>query len=369
MARPIRFEVLSTAAPGLAARRGRLTTLHGVIETPVFMPVGTLGAVKSLDPRDLDALGARICLANAYHLLLRPGADIVAARGGLHRFSGYGGAYLTDSGGFQIFSLPRYRKITDDGARFRSHIDGTLIDLSPERLVAVQEQLGPDIAMVLDECPPAHAPEAVVARAVDRTTAWARRCLAARRRDDVAWFGIVQGALSQELRLRHAATLSDMPFDGFAIGGVSVGEATADIDRIVKVTAPALPAEKPRYLMGVGTPRDLVWAVAAGVDMFDCVLPTRNARNGTLFTSRGRLALKNAVHRDSDEPVDPECPCYGCRHLSRSFLRHLYVARELSFYRLATLHNLTYYMGLMARIRRDLEAGRFDPVALSAAVS
>ena len=361
--RPLRFEVLGGDAK-TAARRGVLHTRHGTIQTPVFMPVGTLASVKSLDPRDLTAMGAGITLANAYHLMLRPGSATVAALGGLHAFSGYDGAILTDSGGFQVYSLNALRKIDDSGVTFRSHVDGTLHALTPERLVAVQEDLGPDIAMVLDECPPGDASRAAVEIAVKRTTAWAARCLAARRRDDVAWFGITQGALFDDLRRRHAEELAAMPFDGFAIGGVSVGEAPEEIERVVALTAPILPADRPRYLMGVGTPADLVRGVAAGVDMFDCVMPTRNARNGYLFTSQGRLAIKNAAHRESREPVDAACACYTCARFTRGFLRHLYVAKEISYHRLATLHNLTFYMGLMQRIRDALDAGTFEPAAL-----
>jgi queuine tRNA-ribosyltransferase len=357
--RPIRYELLARAS-GSQARRGRLHTRHGVVETPVFMPVGTLASVKSLDPRDLIALGARICLANAYHLMLRPGAELVRELGGLHRFSGYEGAILTDSGGFQIYSLAELREITDAGATFRSHVDGTLHELSPERLVKVQELLGPDIAMVLDECPPANAARDAVERAVTRTTLWAERCLRAREREEVAWFGIAQGALFEDLRQRHAERIGGMDFDGFAIGGVSVGESPDDIARIVKLAAPLLPEDKPRYLMGVGTPADLVRGVDAGVDMFDCVLPTRNARNGYLFTSTGKLIIKNSEHRSSDAPVDASCSCYTCTTFSRGFLRHLFVAKEMSYSRLATIHNLAFYLGLMQRIRAALDAGTFS---------
>lgn len=356
----VRFELLATC-DGSNARRGRLVTRHGVVETPVFMPVGTLASVKSLDARDLDALGARITLANAYHLMLRPGDELVAQLGGLHQFGGYGGAILTDSGGFQIYSLASQRQLTEDGVRFRSHIDGRLIDLTPERLVRVQENLAPDIAMVLDVCPPAQAPRSEVEWALERTSAWARRCIAARRRDDVAWFGIVQGALFEDLRKQHAADLGGLPFDGYAIGGVSVGEAPEEIDRVVRVTAPLLPATRPRYLMGVGTPADLVRGVAAGVDMFDCVMPTRNARNGQLFTSRGKITIKNAEHRESTLPVDEECACYTCRTHTRAYLRHLFVAGEISYHRLATLHNISFYLSLMQGMRDDIEAGHFDP--------
>lgn len=355
----IEFQVEKRAGNS-EARLGSLKTLHGTIPTPVFMPVGTLGIVKSLDPRDLKELDARICLANAYHLMLRPGDAQVANFGGLHQFTGYNGAILTDSGGFQVYSLAQLRKISDDGVTFRAHTDGTLHHLTPERLVEVQENLRPDIAMVLDECPPANAERAVVEQAVARTTAWAERAVAARRRDDVAWFGIVQGALFDDLRAEHAATISAMDFDGIAIGGVSVGEAPEDIARIVAFTAPLLPAHKPRYLMGVGTPADLVRGVAAGVDMFDCVMPSRNARNGNLFTSEGKVVIRNAKHRDSREPLDAACDCYTCKTFTRGFLRHLHAAREISYSRLATLHNLAFYMRLMADMRAAIAADRFD---------
>ena len=256
------------------------------------------------------------------------------------------------------------RKITDDGVAFRSHIDGALINLTPEKLVQTQEELAPDIAMVLDECPPGNAPREVVEAALRRTTRWAERCLAARTRRDVAWFGIVQGALFEDLRARHAEEICAMPFDGFAIGGVSVGEAPADIERIVRTTAPLLPKHQPRYLMGVGTPEDLVRGVAAGVDMFDCVMPSRNARNGSLFTSQGKLSIKNAAWRDSDLPIDPACQCVTCRSYSRAFLRHLFMTRELTYFRLATIHNVAFYLQLMETMRAQLANDTFDPDAL-----
>lgn len=363
----LRFDVLHRSTT-TAARRGRLHTAHAVIETPVFMPVGTLACVKSLDPRDLDSLDARITLANAYHLMLRPGADLVARRGGLHRFMGReNGAILTDSGGFQVFSLEGLRQVTDHGVTFRSHIDGSLHVLTPERLVEVQEQLGPDIAMVLDECPPGQAPRDVVEKALKRTTLWAERALAARQRTDMAWFGIVQGGLFEDLREAHAAEMAQLPFDGWAIGGVSVGEPPEEIARITEFTAARLPQDRPRYLMGVGTPADLIRGVAAGVDMFDCVMPTRNARNGQLFTSTGKVSIKNAMYRDSDAPLDAACSCYTCQTFSVAYLRHLYVSHEITYHRLATLHNIAFYLNLMATIRRRIEENSFDPTAMLAA--
>lgn len=356
----VRFSVQHTQNQ---ARRGCLHTPHGDVQTPVFMPVGTLAAVKGLDALDMQSLGASMMLSNAYHLMLRPGDQAVQARGGLHRFMNYPGAILTDSGGFQVFSLADLRRVTDEGVTFRSHIDGALINLTAERLVQIQENLGPDVAMVLDECPPGQAPRQIVQQAMARTTAWAKRAVAARTRPDMAWFGIVQGALFEDLRQEHAETIASMPFDGLAIGGVSVGEPAEEIDRIVRYTAPLLPKDKPRYLMGVGTPEDLIRGVDSGVDMFDCVMPSRNARNGSLFTSRGRLSIKNAHCRQSDAPIDPECACVVCKNYSRAYLRHLFVAKELTYYRLATLHNLAFYLNLMARMRNAIEENRFDAQA------
>ena len=333
----------------------------------MFMPVGTLGAIKALDAQDVANLGASIMLSNAYHLMLRPGHETVDALGGLHQFMGHKkGAILTDSGGFQAFSLASRVQLSDEGVRFASHLDGASIMLTPERLVTVQEALRPDIAMVLDVCPAAGATREVVLEALRRTTAWAKRCIVARSRDDVAWFGIVQGGLHEDLRLAHAASVGVLPFDGFAIGGVSVGESTGDIDRIVRHVAPHLPMHKPRYLMGVGTPEDLIRGVDAGVDMFDCVMPTRNARNGQLFTSTGKLMIKNAAWRRSDAPIDATCGCHTCGSTSRGYLRHLFVAKELTYYRLASIHNIAYYLRLMQRIRQALEAGTFCAAAFLA---
>jgi queuine tRNA-ribosyltransferase len=356
----ISFKVLKQQGE---ARRGQLTTLHGVIETPVFMPVGTLATVKALDFRDLGELGARMILNNAYHLMLRPGSKIVREMGGLHQFSHYNGAILTDSGGFQVFSLAKLRDIDDQSVRFKSHIDGSLIDLSPEKLVEVQEDLQPDIAMVLDECPPGQGTREIVQNAVNRTTAWAKRAVAARKNDKVSWFGIVQGGIFPDIREQHAAVMRELDFPGFAIGGVSVGEAPEEIAKIVAHTAPLLPSDKPRYLMGVGTPQDLVRGVAAGVDMFDCVMPSRNARNGSMFVKGGKLNIKNAAHQKSEEPVDSTCDCHTCKNFTRAYLRHLFVARERTFDRLATIHNIAYYLRLMQRMRGALADGTFDAEA------
>ena len=363
----LNFDVLKTGQ-GTEARRGRLQTTHGVIETPVFMPVGTLASVKSLIPRDLNEIGAPIMLSNAYHLMLRPGADLVAEMGGLHKFMGWNGSILTDSGGFQVFSLKGLRKVSEEGVEFRSHIDGSLWNLTPEELVRVQEKLGPDIAMVLDECPPGQADRETVARATDRTTRWAKRCSDSRTREDMAFFGIVQGGIFEDLRTAHVQQMTELPFEGFAVGGVSVGESPEDIARIVRHTAPLLPAEKPRYLMGVGTPADLVRGVDSGIDMFDCVMPTRNARNGQLFIWGGKITIKNAEHRHSDIPVDEHCDCHTCQNFSRAYLRHLFVGGELSYHRLATIHNLAYYVNLMQKMRDQLELGTFDAKGLLAEV-
>ncbi len=355
-----KFDLLSSSS-STQARRGRLTLRHGTVETPVFMPVGTLAAVKALDPRDLRDVGAQIILGNAYPLMLRPGTQLVTAHGGMHDFMGWDGCILTDSGGYQVFSLADLRRIDDDAVEFRSHVDGALVRLSPEKLVEVQEALAPDIAMVLDECPPGDAGREAVAAAVERTTAWAERCLAARRRDDLAWFGIVQGGVFDDLRTQHAAVMAEKPFDGFAIGGVSVGEDAQAIESIVRHTAPQLPSDKPRYLMGVGTPADLVRGVAAGIDMFDCVMPTRHARTGQLFTSKGRVVIKNAQHRDSMEPVDADCSCSTCQTYTRAYVRHLFVTGEIGYHRLATLHNVAFYLRLMKDLRREIEQDRFNP--------
>ncbi|MEE8410246.1 MAG: tRNA guanosine(34) transglycosylase Tgt [Myxococcota bacterium] len=354
------FELLGTSST-TEARRGRLTLRHGTVETPVFMPVGTLAAVKALDPRDLRDVRAEIILGNAYHLMLRPGTELVAAHGGLHDFMGWDGCILTDSGGYQVFSLADLRRIDDDAVEFRSHVDGSLVRLTPEKLVEVQEALAPDIAMVLDECPPGESGRDAVAAAVERTTAWAERCVTARRRDDLAWFGIVQGGTFDDLRAEHAGVMAEKPFDGFAIGGVSVGEDAEAIESIVRQTAPRLPVDKPRYLMGVGTPADLVRGVAAGVDMFDCVIPTRHARTGQLFTSAGKVIIKNAEHRNSMEPIDADCSCYTCQTFTRAYVRHLFVAGEIGYHRLATLHNVAFYLRLMEDIRREIGQDRFDP--------
>jgi queuine tRNA-ribosyltransferase len=342
-----------------AARLGSLTTPHGTIATPIFMPVGTQATVKAMTPDELKAVGAQIILGNTYHLYLRPGHDALARRGGLHRFMAWDGPILTDSGGFQVFSLGELRKITEDGVRFRSHIDGSSHLITPEISIAVQEALGSDIAMCFDECPPARADIATVQLAVDRTTRWARRCQEAHRRSGQALFGIVQGGTYRELREQSAAELVALDFPGYALGGVSVGESKELTLEVLSSSAPLLPSNRPRYVMGIGTPEDLVEAVTAGYDMFDCVMPSRNARNGMLFTSFGRVNIKRAEYAEDDGPIDPDCGCYVCRTFSRAYLRHLFRAGEILASRLNTYHNLYYYLDLMRQVRDAIAVGTF----------
>ncbi|MBI1949456.1 MAG: tRNA guanosine(34) transglycosylase Tgt [Deltaproteobacteria bacterium] len=355
-----------------APRRGRLTTPHGVVETPMFMPVGTAGSVKALGPDDLAAAGTRILLGNTYHLMLRPGADAVAARGGLHRFMAWDGPILTDSGGFQVFSLSQgergdgkpLARIDDDGVTFRSHLDGSSHRMTAEHSMHVQMALGADVIMAFDECPPGGAERDVVVRAMRRTSAWLARSETAMTRTSSRLFGIVQGGIHDDLREQHARELTGRhDLFGWAVGGLSVGEGKDDMLRALATTTRQLPTGKPRYLMGVGTPEDLLDGVARGVDLFDCVMPTRNARNATLFTSRGKLSIKAARFADDDRPLDEACACYTCRTFSRAYLRHLWNARELLFFRLASLHNVSFYLALMARARAAVEAGRFAAFA------
>ena len=355
------------------ARAGVLATAHGDVETPAFMPVGTQGAIKGLTHRDLESVGAEILLSNTYHLYLRPGDGLIARRGGLHRFIGWTKPMLTDSGGYQVFSLAERRTITEEGARFRSHLDGSEHLLTPEKAADIQSQLGSDIAMVLDECLALPADVPAVRASMERTLRWARRgrdrFLALRdglvpgvisTNPGQAQFGIVQGGVHLDLREESARQTVDVGFEAYAIGGLSVGEPPPVMYDVVSYTTPFLPADRPRYLMGVGTPEDIVEAVARGVDMFDCVLPTRNARNGQLFTSRGRINIKNARHAEDDGPVDPECGCYTCRTFSRAYLRHLYQANEINAATLNTLHNLHFYLDTLRRIRQSLRFGQFE---------
>jgi queuine tRNA-ribosyltransferase len=349
-----------------AARRGVLQTSRGAIETPVFMPVGTQGTVKALTPRDLDEAGASIILGNTYHLMLRPGDELIARRGGLHKFIGWNKPILTDSGGYQVFSLAERRKISEDGVEFRSHLDGSSHALTPESAVDIQWNLGSDIAMVLDECPALPSTPEIIDRSLQLSARWAERCRArfSNKRKDSPFsqvqFGIVQGGTFPELRAKSAELTVSIGFDGYAIGGLSVGEPNETMYSIVEQTAPLLPVNQPRYLMGVGTPIDLVECVARGIDMFDCVLPTRNARNGQLFTSEGPVNIKNAQYAEDDGPVDPACHCYTCRNFSRAYLRHLYVAGEMTGGTLNTLHNLSFYLDSMRRIREAISFGRFE---------
>lgn len=347
-----------TVAVDGAARRGRMTTAHGVVETPAFMPVGTQGAVKAVTTPELRLCGAEIVLANTYHLHLRPGHELIRELGGLHRFMNWSGPILTDSGGFQVFSMKGLRSLDEDGVTFRSHIDGSLERLTPESSMEIQSALGSDVAMVLDECPPLPAAWEAVEAAAARTTRWARRSRDAYRGPGVP-FAIVQGGTDEALRERSARELVDLDFPGYAIGGVSVGEPPESIARVARFTAALLPENRPRYLMGVGRPEDLVEAVAAGVDLFDCVMPTRNARNGTLFTSEGKVNIKREEYRRDPRPLDPACGCETCVSYSRAYLRHLFVSNEILASRLNTIHNLAYYLGLMKAMRDAVAVGSF----------
>jgi queuine tRNA-ribosyltransferase len=375
------FEVTHTHG---AARRGVLTTPHGVVNTPAFMAVGTQGAVKAMTHRDLDALGSEIILANTYHLYLRPGAARIGAFGGLHTFIGWNKPILTDSGGYQVFSLAARRKVHEEGATFRSHLDGSEHLLTPESAVDIQAQLGSDIAMVLDECLEYPASEARTRESLERTLRWAKRGREhfVRRRTellgsdprpgtgirpqftnlDQAQFGIIQGGAFPDLRTRSVEETVAIGFEAYAIGGLSVGEPIPEMYDVTEQTAPLLPADRPRYLMGVGTPADLIECVARGIDMFDCVLPTRNARNGQLFTSTGRLNIKNAEYADDKNPVDARCGCYTCRNFSRAYLRHLFHAGEMTAGTLNTLHNLHFYLDTMRRIREAIVFSTLEEV-------
>ncbi|MEO8196069.1 MAG: tRNA guanosine(34) transglycosylase Tgt [Thermoanaerobaculia bacterium] len=354
------FEILARDA---GARRGRLTTARGEIDTPAFMPVGTLGAVKGLTPQELEAAGAQIMLANLYHLSLRPGIETIARAGGAHRFTGWNRPILTDSGGFQVFSLAALRKVDERGVRFRSHLDGALLELTPESVVLAQEAIGVDIAMVLDECPPWPVTEPVAAAALARTLRWAERSVTARTTAETALFGIVQGSSFRSLREAGAQALAALPFDGYAIGGVSVGEPLGPRRAAIEWTAPLLPTNRPRYLMGVGTIPDMLHAMSHGVDLFDCVLPARNGRHGLLYTRGGALRIKNARFRDDTGPLDPECSCPVCSRLSRGFLHHLFRAGELSAAVFGTLHNLRVFLDFMGEARDAIAAFRVADLA------
>jgi queuine tRNA-ribosyltransferase len=355
-----RFELLGGGAAG--PRRGRLHTAHGTVETPIFLPVGTQATVKTLTPEELETLGAHLILANAYHLYLRPGAGIIREAGGLHSFMHWKRSILTDSGGFQVFSLAKLRRIEAGGVRFRSHLDGSEHFFTPERAIEIQEALGSDIAMCFDECIPYPSSLEYVHQSVDLTTAWARRCKEAHSRPDQALFGIVQGGLFLEERERSARSLVELDFPGYAVGGLSVGEPKPERYRVLEHTLPLLPAEKPRYLMGVGSPDCLIEGVERGVDLFDCVLPTRIGRNGTLFTLAGRIIVRDARYARDFTPPDPECGCYVCRNYTRAYLRHLFKAGEMLARRLATYHNLHFLLTLMAQMREAIPAGGLGAV-------
>ncbi len=342
------------------ARCGQVTTLHGTFDTPVFMPVGTLATVKAVTPENLLELGAQIILGNTYHLFIRPGHELIrSVFGGLHKFMHWNKPILTDSGGFQIFSLKELAKITEAGAEFRSHLDGSKLFLSPEKAVEVQEALGSDIMMVLDTCIPYPATYDEAAKATALTSRWAKRCRDAQAETGQLLFGIVQGGMYPELRRQSAEELIEIGFDGYALGGLSVGEPKEQMHAMLDATVHLLPDNHPKYLMGVGTPEDLVEGVYRGVDMFDCVMPTRNARNGMLFTSSGRLVIKNSCYREDQGPVDERCGCYTCRNYSRAYLRHLFQCREILAYQLNSIHNLHYYCSLMAEMRTAIAEDRF----------
>jgi queuine tRNA-ribosyltransferase len=353
------FEVTDCSSES-AARCGRLRTPHGEVDTPVFMPVGTRASVKGLTPQQLKEASVDMVLANTYHLLLRPGPDVVADLGGLHRFMGWDGPILTDSGGYQVFSLSELRRISDDQVEFASHIDGERIRLSPEIATAVQNQLGADIIMAFDECPALPCEPEQLEQAVERTLRWAEQSLAAHQRNDQWMFGIVQGGTDPKLRSYCSEQLIKLDFPGYAIGGLSVGENHDEMIETVGFTAPLLPETKPRYLMGVGTPRDLVKAIALGIDMFDCVMPTRNGRNACAFISTGTIKLRNEQYKRQTQPLDEQCDCYTCRNFSRGYLRHLFLVGEMAGPILVSLHNLAFYQRLMAQARQAIREDRFD---------
>ncbi|MBN1441314.1 MAG: tRNA guanosine(34) transglycosylase Tgt [Planctomycetes bacterium] len=362
MTHPLRFTLLHRDRSS-AARRGRIDLPHGAVETPAFLPVGTQGAVKAVTPAQLRETGAQLILANTYHLAVRPGADVVREAGGLHRFMGWDGPILTDSGGYQVFSLAGSSRIDDDGVTFRSHVDGREMRLTPERSIEIQNDLGADIIMAFDDCAPYPASPEEAARAVERTSRWAARSLDAHRRSDQALFGIVQGGVHEDLRRRSAAEILALDFPGYAIGGVSVGESPEEMRRVAAVAVPLLPPDRPRYLMGVGAPLDIADMVVLGVDLFDCVIPTRHARNASLFVEGGVVKIRNQRYERDFGPLDEQCPCYACRGFSRAYLRHLYSRGEILGPVLGTIHNLTHFQRLMERLRRAIEKGRLLELA------
>jgi len=346
-----------------AARRGRLQLAHGAVDTPAFMPVGTYGTVKAMSPEELAALGAQIVLGNTFHLWLRPGTEVIEKHGGLHGFMGWRQPILTDSGGFQVFSLSSFRKLTEEGVRFASPINGDKLLLTPEESMRIQRALNSDVVMAFDECTPWPATEKQARKSMELSMRWAERSKRAHEGNPNALFGIVQGSVFEDLRTISLEQLRDIQFDGYAIGGLAVGEPAADRSRIMNHLLPAMPAAKPRYLMGMGTPEDIIEAVLAGVDMFDCVLPTRNARNGWLYTRAGDVKIRNARWRDDARPLDADCACYACRNFTRAYLYHLQKANEILGARLNTIHNLHYYLNLMAELRRAIERGELAQTA------
>ncbi|ALS27019.1 tRNA guanosine(34) transglycosylase Tgt [Paenibacillus cisolokensis] len=354
----IKYELIKTCKQS-GARLGRIYTPHGVIETPTFMPVGTQATVKTMSPEELKAMDARIILSNTYHLFIRPGHDLIRRAGGLHRFMNWDRPILTDSGGFQVFSLSNMRKITEEGVEFRSHLNGDKLFISPEKAMEIQNALGSDIMMAFDECPPYPATYDYVKQSLERTTRWAERCLKSHaRKDEQALFAIVQGGMYEDLRKQSAAELTSMDFPGYAIGGLSVGEPKHTMFEVLDYTTPLLPADKPRYLMGVGSPDALIEGSIRGIDMFDCVLPTRIARNGTLMTSEGRLVVRNAKYAEDFGPLDPACTCYTCANYSRAYIRHLIKADETFGIRLTTYHNLHFLLRLMEDVRQAIRDDR-----------
>lgn len=354
-----RFEVLKEET-ATRARLGRIHTAHGTVDTPAFMPVATQATVKTLSPDEVEALGFRMIIVNAYHMYLRPGHETIEKLGGLHKFMSWRGAIASDSGGFQALSLSKTRRIKEEGIVFQSHLDGSRHVLTPRKCIEIQESLGVDIMMCLDECPPYPSSPEYMKRSVALTTSWAKLSREARKREDNALFGIVQGGIYPELRRESAGGLLEIGFDGYALGGLGIGEDTAKTYEITESTLTYLPPDKPRYLMGLGKPEDIAEAVSLGVDLFDCVIPTRNARNGTLFTSRGKLVIKNARYAEDEGPIDEQCGCYTCRNFSRAYLRHLYVAKEILVLRLLTLHNLSYYGKLMSDIRESIACNDYS---------
>jgi len=355
----MQFEILKKD-PKSGARLGQGITSHGAFRTPAFIPVGTQATVKAMTPEELREMGAEIVLSNTYHLYLRPGHELIRRMGGLHGFMQWNYPLLTDSGGFQVFSLTSFVKVTGEGAHFQSHLDGSRHFISPEKAIEIQQALGADIIMCLDECTAYPASHEEAARSLELTLDWARRCKESHASQDQALFGIVQGGMHSDLRRRAAETLAEIGFDGYALGGLSVGESKEAMFRIVADTAPVLPQDRPRYLMGVGLPGDILEAVRHGVDMFDCVLPTRNARNGTLFTRSGKIVIKNAQYAEDPSPIEPGCLCYACRHYSRAYLRHLYQAEEILALRLNTIHNLHFYLQFMKDMRKAIAEDRFE---------